>query len=126
MEVHLHRYSRFHGCSLFIAIDPETSPKLFHPLTHPADANTVPSVSRLHQRLASMPLTLVAYCQLEPTCFAMKRNLCHRTSGVAQHIRQPFLHNAENTNLHLIATPAEIRTHIQRHANPAALFKSFG
>ncbi len=40
----------------------------------------------------------------------MQRNLCHRTSGVAQHIRQPFLHNAEDRNLDLIATPAEIRT----------------
>src|ERR1700730_17168219 len=54
MEVHLHRYSRFHGCSLFIAIDPETSPKLFHPLTHPADANTVPSVSCLHSQEKSI------------------------------------------------------------------------
>jgi acyl-CoA synthetase (AMP-forming)/AMP-acid ligase II len=43
---------------------------------------------------------------------------------VAQHIRQPFLHNAEDCNLNLVATPAQIGIHVQRHANPAALLKS--
>src|SRR5260370_39418062 len=124
MEVLLHRYSRFHGCSVFIAIDPETSPKLFHLFTHPVDAKIVPSVSRLHQCLTCMTLTTVAHRQLEPARFAMQQNLCYRTPRVAQHIREPFLHNAEDCNLPLIATPAEIRTDIQRHANPPALFKS--
>src|SRR5882724_6935662 len=102
MEIHLHRYRRPHGCSLFIAIDSQTAPKLFHPLTHSADANTVSSVACLHHHLARMPLAPVAHRQLEPVRFSMQRNLCHWTSRVAQHIRESFLHDAEDCNLYLV------------------------
>src|SRR5258705_247118 len=108
MELHLYRYSRFHGCSDFVAIDPETSTKLLHALTHPADADTVPSVLCLHQRLTGMILATVAHRQLEPTCFAVQQYFCYRTPRVAQHICQPFLHYAEDCNLDLITTSAEI------------------
>src|ERR1700730_9245820 len=121
MEVHLHRYSRLHSCSLFIAIDLETSSELLHPFAHPADSNSASSVSRLHQRLARTTLPSIAHRQLEPAPFAVQRNLCNGTSRMAEHVRQPFLHNAEDRNLHLVATPSKIWTHIQHHANPAAL-----
>src|SRR3981189_2538427 len=108
MEVHLHRYSRLHGCSLFIAIDLETSSKLLHPFAHPADSNSALSVPRLNQRLARVTLPSLAPRQPEPAPFPVQRNLCHWTSRMSQHIRQPFLHNAEDRNLHLVATPPKI------------------